>query len=66
MARNIVVLLDNADGRTMVKEACKKNGLGFSEFEELVQHVVQQTGKKRRAGLTDAFDDILDRIEVEE
>lgn len=66
MARNVVVLLDNADGRAMVKEACKKNGLGFPEFEELVQLVVQQAGKKRRAGLTDSLDDILDRIELEQ
>ena len=66
MARNIVVLLDNADGRTMIKEACKANGLLFAEFQELVQAEVEQTGKQRRAGLWDSFDDILDRIQVDE
>lgn len=66
MPRNVVVLLDNADGRAMIKQACKKNGLLFAEFEELVQAEVEQTGKKRRAGLWDAFDDILDRIQVDE
>ncbi len=66
MPRNVVVLLDNADGRAMIKQACKKNGLLFAEFEELVQAEVEQTGKQRRAGLWDAFDDILDRIQVDE
>jgi hypothetical protein len=66
MPRNVVVLLDNADGRAMIKKACKENGLHFSEFVELVQSEVEQTGKQRRAGLWDSFDDILDRIQVEE
>ena len=66
MPRNVVVLLDNADGRTMIKDACKSNGLLFSEFVELVQAEVEQTGKQRRAGLWDSFDDILDRIRVDE
>lgn len=62
MPRNVVVLLDNPDGRSMIKDACKENGLLFAEFEELVQSEVEQTGKQRRAGLWDSFDDILDRI----
>ncbi|MEQ8710241.1 MAG: hypothetical protein RIC36_14715 [Rhodospirillales bacterium] len=66
MPRNVVVLLDNPDGRTMIKAACKEKGLLFTEFEELVQSEVEQTGKQRRAGLWDSFDDILDRIQVGE
>lgn len=64
MSRSVVVLLDNAEGRTMVKETCRANGLLFAEFQELVQAEVEQTGKQRRAGLWDSFDDILDRILV--
>jgi hypothetical protein len=66
MPRNVVVLLDNPDGRTMIKDACKANEMLFPEFEELVQAEVEQTGKQRRAGLWDSFDDILDRIQVDE
>jgi hypothetical protein len=66
MPRNVVVLLDNAEGRAMIKDACKKSALLFAEFEELVQAEVEQTGKQRRAGLWDSFDDILDRIQVDE
>ncbi len=66
MSRNVVVLFDNPDGRAMIKEACKANNMGFAEFEELVQAEVEQTGKKRRPGLWDSFDDILDRIQLSE
>ena len=66
MPRNVVVLLDNADGRAMVKKLCRKNQLRFVEFEELVQAEVEQTAKQRRAGLWDSFDDILDRIQADE
>lgn len=66
MPRNVVVLLDNADGRTMIKDACKSNDMHFAEFEELVQAEVEQTGKQRRAGLWDTFDDILDRIQADD
>lgn len=66
MAYNVVVLFDNADGRDMISNACKENGFLFAEFQELVQAEVEQTGKQRRAGLWDSFDDILDRIQVED
>lgn len=46
----------------MVKAACKENALLFSEFQELVQAEIEQTGKQRKRGLWDDFDDILDRI----
>ena len=66
MVGNVVVLLENPDGKSMVKEICKKNQIHFAEFEELVQAEVDQVGKQRRAGLWDSFDDILDRIQTEE
>lgn len=50
----------------MIKEVCKENEIKFVEFEELVQAEVEQTGKQRRAGLWDSFDDILDRIQEDE
>ena len=66
MSTNAVVLLDNSEGREMIKKACKEKGLEFAEFKDLVQAIVEQTGKQRRAGLWESFDDILDRISVEE
>ena len=66
MPRNVVVLLDNPDGRTMIKDPCKATGMLFAESEALVQAEVEQTGKQRRAALWDSFDDILDRIQVDD
>ena len=66
MSTNAVVLLDNSEGREMVKKACKEKELEFAEFKDLVQAIVEQTGKQRRAGLWESFDDILDRISIEE
>lgn len=50
----------------MIKDACKANDMLFGAFEELVQVEVDETGRKRRHGLWDSFDDILDRIQVDE
>ncbi|MBC6438752.1 MAG: hypothetical protein GDA52_11660 [Rhodobacteraceae bacterium] len=73
MPRNVVMLLDNPEGRAMVKDTCKENGIHFAELQELVQAEVEQTGRQieqirrqNRARLWDAFDDILDRIQVED
>ncbi len=66
MSRNVVMLLDNPDGKAMIKKACKNNQMHFVEFKELVKAEVQQVGKQRRAGLWDDFDDILDRIQIED
>ncbi len=64
MTQNVVVLLDNQEGRSLVREECLENKVIFQEFVELVQAEVDQTGKQRKKGLWDAFDDILDRIEI--
>lgn len=66
MSRNVIMLLDNQDGKNMVKKACKENKIDFATFEELIEAEVKQVGKQRRAGLWDDFDDILDRIQIEE
>ena len=66
MPRNVVMLLDNPDGQAMIEDACKANDMLFGAFEELVQVEVDETGRKRRHGLWDSFDDILDRIQVDE
>jgi hypothetical protein len=64
MTQNVVVLLDNPEGRSLVREECIENRIIFQEFVELVQAEVDQTGKQKKKGLWDAFDDILDRIEI--
>jgi hypothetical protein len=55
--------LDQEDGRSLVKRLCRQHKVRLPEFEELVQAEVEQTGKLRKKGLWDQFDDILDRME---
>jgi len=66
MPRNIVALLDNENGRKMILQSCKDRNLIFAEFEALVQAEVEKAGMQRRRQLWNDFDDILDRILVEE
>lgn len=66
MPRNVVVILDQKEGRDLVRKICRKNKIGLPEFEELVAVEVDQVGKQRKKGLWEAFDDILDRINLEE
>ncbi|MBD9526217.1 hypothetical protein [Paracoccus sp. PAR01] len=64
MTQNVVVLLDNPEGRSLVRDECIENRIIFQEFVDLVQAEVDQTGKQKKRGLWDQFDDILDRIEM--
>lgn len=66
MPRNVVVILDQKEGRDLVKKICKKHKIAIAEFEELVAIEVEQVGKQRKRGISDSFDDILDRISAEE
>ena len=64
MPKYVVTLLDpQGSGRAIVRGLCRKHNIRLPEFEELVQAEVAQTGKLRKRGLTDQFDDILDRME---
>ncbi|MCY4261630.1 MAG: hypothetical protein OXC91_15405 [Rhodobacteraceae bacterium] len=71
MANKSVVLLHTPEGRELVADSCKANNFVFAEFEKLVE--AQITSKvnspqpdARRTELFGRFDDILDRIEIEE
>ncbi|QGY03253.1 hypothetical protein MMSR116_16195 [Methylobacterium mesophilicum SR1.6/6] len=65
MSRNVVVILDQKEGRNLVKRLCRKHGVRIAEFEELVQAQVNQVGKQRRRSMWAEFDDILDRMDEE-
>ena len=65
MPRNVVVLLDQKEGRERVKRLCKEHGVRYADFEELVQVEVNQIGKQVKRGLYEYFDDILDRLDEE-
>jgi hypothetical protein len=66
MPANVVVILDpQNEGRKLVRQLCRQHKVKIAEFEELVQAEVEQTGKLRKRGLWEQFDDILDRMDDE-
>jgi len=66
MANKTVVLLSTPEGRELVTDSCKANNLVFAVFEELVEAQITSNVNFRRRKLFDSFDDILDRIQIEE
>lgn len=65
MPRNVVVLLNSEEGRRLVKAKCRKAGIRISTFENLVEAELDRLGMKRRAGLREEFDEILDEAAEE-
>lgn len=63
MAKHVVVLLATEEGRQTVKRHCRAQGVKLNIFEELVDAELEQTGKRRKRGLWERFDDVLDRME---
>lgn len=66
MPRNVVVLLNKDESRRLVRIKCKAAGIKIGIFEELVEAELDKQGMKRRAGLWEEFDEILDRAADEE
>lgn len=66
MTNKTVVLLGTPEGRELVTEFCKAKNFKFAEFKELVKAQVTSNVNFRRRDLFAKFDDILDRIEIEE
>lgn len=60
MPGNVVVLLKSEDGRALVRQKCRAAGIKIAVFEELISAELDQQGKKRKAGLWEEFDAILD------
>ena len=65
MPHNHIVLFNNRESREMVKRLCMKYEFVFEVFEELIQAEINQDGGNRYR-LWQDFDDILDRIMMED
>lgn len=66
MSNKTVVLLNTPEGRNLVANSCEEKGFEFAVFEELVEAQVTSSVNIRRRELFARFDDILDRIKIEE
>ena len=65
MSNGHVVLLRSEAGRKLVRSKCKKAGLDMIVLEQLIAVEMDQQGKLRKRGITDAFNEIFDNIETE-
>jgi hypothetical protein len=62
----VVVLLNSDEGRSLVKRKCRAAGVRLAVLEELIEAELDQQGKKRKAGLWEELERILDAAAPEE
>lgn len=60
MAHNGIVLLDSATSRKIVRRHCRREDISITLLEDLVAAELEQIGKKRKRGLFERFDELLD------
>ena len=65
MPNGHVVLLRSEAGRRLVRSKCKHAGLDPSVLDQLIAVEMDQQGKLRKRGITEAFNEIFDSIETE-
>ncbi len=65
MPNGHVVLLRSEAGRRLVRAKCKEAGLDPGVLEQLIAVEMDQQGKLRKRGITEAFNEIFDNIETE-
>ncbi|MCO6415213.1 hypothetical protein JYK14_03355 [Siccirubricoccus sp. KC 17139] len=60
------MLLNSEEGRALVRKKCRAAGIRIGVLEELIEAELDQQGKRRKAGLWEEFDRILDEAAPEE
>jgi hypothetical protein len=66
MASNAVTVLNSDEGRALVRKKCRAAKVPIAVLEELIEAELDQQGKKRKAGLWDEIDRILDDLDTAE
>lgn len=66
MATNVVVLLESAHGRRLVREKCKAAGLDIKVLARLIHTELDYSGRQRKRGISTDFDDIFGELDQEE
>ena len=64
MPRDAVVLFGQDEGRKLIERHCRKIKLPVADLRRLVEEVIDKSSMQRRAGLWQAFDEVLDAGEV--
>ncbi len=65
MPNGHVAILRSEAGRKLVRAKCKEADLDPTVLEQLIVVELDQQGKLRKRGITEAFSEILDNINTE-
>ncbi len=60
MARDVVVLFVQDEGKKLIQRHCRRIGLPVSDLRRLVDEIIDKDTMQRRRGLWEAFDEVLD------
>ncbi|NCT66417.1 MAG: hypothetical protein GXC76_02105 [Rhodanobacteraceae bacterium] len=63
MPKDVVTLFAQEDGKKLIQKHCRGAGLPVADLKRLVEEVVDRGSLQRRAGLWQAFDEVLDQAE---
>ena len=62
MPKDAVVLFATKEGEALVRKHCRAAGIRLADLRELVEIEADQVGRKRKAGLWEQFEDVIDRM----
>ncbi len=66
MPKDAVVLFSTKEGEALVRKHCRAAGIRIADLRELVEIEADQVGRKRKAGLWERFEDVIDRMGEED
>jgi len=66
MVKALLAVLEQEEGRAIVRRLCRESNIDVDVLEELVEEEMNQIGKMKKKGMWDKFDDILDRIKEQD
>lgn len=66
MPKDAVVLFSTKVGEALVRRHCRAAGIRIADLRELVEIEADQVGRKRKAGLWERFEDVIDRMGEED
>jgi len=58
--REYVTLFATKEGKALLRKHCRRVGIEVATLRQLVEEVIEKDSMARRAGLRQAFDDLLD------
>lgn len=60
MRRTGIALLNEGEGRELLRKRCREAGVSMSAIEELIRVELANLGKARRNGLFERIDEVLE------